>query len=143
MPTTCPRFIVVDGIQYIYDVTRGKTISTSRIYLRAGMKHHAVSNKLLRLEDRQPTGVVGDAMPRPAVITAITGNCESNATWNLKIYKKGTALELVDLPIVADVFGSNTALNKDLDTGDVLIFKAEGSGIPYPRALLELAWRLA
>lgn len=142
MPSTCPRIIIVDGVQYIYDVTRGKIVSAARIYLRAGMKHHSVSNKLLRLEDGQPTGIVGDALPRPSVITSITANCKANATWNLKIYKKNSAVELVNLPIINNIFGYNTSLNEDLDVGDVLIFKAEGSDIPYPRALIELAWRL-
>ena len=142
MPSTCPRIIVVDGITYVYDVTRDKIISTTRAYFRAGMKHPSVSNKLLRLEDRQPTGLVGDALPRPAVITSVTANCGANATWDLKIYKKGTALEIVTLPIVAGMFAVDLTLDEDLTTGDVLLFKVVGTGVPYPRALLELAWRL-
>jgi hypothetical protein len=142
MPNTCPRIIVVDGIQYIYDVTRNKILSAARLYLRAGAKFHTVDTRMLRVEDGMPTGLVGDAMPRPATITGVSAHCASAATWHLKIYKKGTALEIVDLFIDGSAFAADNSLNMDLTTGDVLLFKLEGAGVPYPRALLELAWRL-
>lgn len=142
MPNTSPRIITVDGIQYMYDQTRVKTISIPKVYLRAGTHRRTVTNEYLHLEDGQPAMTVGDALIRDATIMGITANCESNATWTVKVFKKGVALPLVTLGLTGQSYKKDSSLNVDVTMGSVLLFKVEGSNIPFPRILLELAWRV-
>jgi hypothetical protein len=142
VPNTSPRIITVDGVQYMYDQTRGKTISIPKMYLRAGAHRRTVSNEFLRVEDGQPTMTVGDALIRNATIMGITVNCETNTNWVVKIFKKGTALPLVTLNMTWASYKKDSTLNIDAPMGSILLFKVEGLNIPFPRVLLELAWRL-
>lgn len=142
MPNTSPRILTVDGIQYMYDVTRGKTISVPKVYLRAGTHRRTVTNEFLRLEDGQPSMTVGDPTIRNATIMGLTANCESNHNWSVKVFRKGVALPLVTLNLVGASYKNDSTLNVDVPAGSVLLFKVEGNNIPFPRVLLELAWRI-
>lgn len=142
MPNTCPRILTVDGIQYMYDQTRGKVLSIPKVYLRAGTHRRTVTNEFLHLEDGQPAMTVGDALIRNATIMGITANCESNATWTVKVFKKGVTLPLVTLGLTSESYKKDSSLNVDAAIGSILLFKVEGSNIPFPRVLLELAWRI-
>ena len=142
MPSTCPRVHMVNGIQYVYDTEREKFLSVAKLYLRAGIRFPSVSNRMMRLEDGQPTSSVGDLLLRDATITGVTANCESAADWYLRIYQRGVPAEIMSLHINSALEASDLALNVDVSAGDILLFKVDGVGIPYPRALLELAWRL-
>ena len=142
MPNAGVRIISQNGIQYMYDSFRGKTLSIPKLYLRAGSHRRTVTNEYLRLEDGQPAMSVGDNLLRNATIVGVSVNCESSATWTLKVFKKGVTTPLLILPIVSNTKVENQGLNQDVDAGSVLLFKVEGSNIPFPRMLLELAWRL-
>lgn len=142
MPNTTPRIITLNGIQYMYDVTRNKVLSIPKVYLRAGTHRRTVTDEYLRLEDGQPAMSVGDGVIRPATIMAITANCESAHTWTVKIFSKGTPLPLVTFAITAASYKKDEGISVDVPVGSVLLFKVEGNNIPFPRVLLELAWRL-
>lgn len=142
MPNTYPRIITDHGIQYMYDITRGKVISIPKLYLRAGTHRRTVTNEFLRLEDGQPSMTVGDGLERNATIMGITANCETETNWAVKIFRRGSALPLVTLNMTWKSFDKDTDLNVDVPANSVLLFKVEGSNIPFPRVLLELAWRL-
>jgi hypothetical protein len=85
---------------------------------------------------------VGDDLLRNATLVGISANCETTATWSLKIYSKGNPVALVILPIISNTKAENVLLNQDVAAGSVILFKAEGTQIPFPRAMLEIAWRL-
>lgn len=142
MPNTTPRIITVNGIQYMYDASRGKTLSIPKVYLRAGTHRRTVTNEFLRLEGGQPSMTVGDGLTRPATILSINANCETSHSWSVKILKKGVATPLANLSLVTQTYNKDESLNVDVDEGSVLLFKAEGINIPFPRVLLELAWRI-
>lgn len=143
MPNTNLRILTVNGIQYCVDASRGhKLLSIPKIYLRAGVHRRTVTNEYLRLEDGQPAMTVGDDLPRNATIVGITANCESSATWTIKVFEKGNALPLIVLPIISNTKAENQLLNQDVSAGSVILFKVEGTNIPFPRVMLELAWRL-
>jgi len=142
MPVAGPRIFFVEGVQYFYDKIRDKVISVDRVYLRSGVKHEFVTNRSMRLEDGQPAFSVGDALPRPATIISMTANCESNATWDFEVYKRGNPALIASLPLSSEDEKSDKTLNIDLDIDDVLLFKASGTNIPYPRGMVEIAWRL-
>lgn len=143
MPNTTIRILTSNGIQYCVDMTRGqKVLSIPKLYLRAGTKRRTVTNEYLRLEDGQPAMTVGDDLPRPATIVGITANCETAHSWTLKVFMKGSPTALVVLPIISNTKAENQLLNQDVPAGSVILFKAEGNNIPFPRVMLELAWRL-
>jgi hypothetical protein len=85
---------------------------------------------------------VGDAMLRKATIIGLNAQCETPHTWTIKIFVKGNPVPVVILPIVSDTMGQNLLLNEDIASANVLLYKVEGTNIPFPRILLELAWRL-
>lgn len=136
MPNTYPR-----GSMYIWDPERLKMLSINRIYLRAGTARRTVANEYLQLEGGQPSMTVGDALIRDATLISVTANCETTATWTLKVFAKGNPTPLAVLPMISNTTASNPSLNKDVPAGTVIQFFAEGSNIPFPRGLLELAWR--
>lgn len=140
--TTVRRILTVEGVQYYYDEMRDKTLSIPKVYLRAGIYRRTVTDEFLHLEDGQPAMSVGDGLFRDATLTAISANCEIAHTWTVKIFKKGVPSPLVTFPLAGLAFKDNTTLNVDVDRGSVLLFKVEGTNIPFPRILLELAWRI-
>lgn len=142
MPNTTPRVVTVGGVQYMYDVTRGKLLSIPKVYLRAGTHRRTVTNEYLHLEDGQPSMSVGDGLIRNATIMGLTANCETDHNWTVKIFSKGVVLPLVTLVITGASYKKDEAINVDAPTGSILLFKVEGNNIPFPRVLLELAWRL-
>lgn len=137
-----PRIVVSDGISYLFDQSRGKLLSISRLTLRAGSQSRVVSNQYLRVEDRQPTMSVGDVVPRNATLVGITANCETSHTWVLEIRKRGSLDPLVSLNVLTDNMAKSTALNVDINADTVLQFFVNGINVPVPRGLLEIAWRL-
>jgi len=142
VPNTTPRIITLNGVQYMYDVTRGKLLSITKVYLRAGTHRRTVTNEYLHLEDGQPAMSVGDGLIRNATIMGLTANCETSHNWTVKIFSKGNALPLVTLAITGASYKKDDGINVDAPAGSILLFKVEGNNIPFPRVLLELAWRL-
>ena len=119
-----------------------KLLSIPKLYLKAGTHRRTVTNEYLRLDDGQPAMTVGDNLLRDATIVGVSVNCETTHSWTLKVFAKGSATPLVILPIVSSTKAENQLLNQDVPAGSVILFKAEGTNIPFPRAMLELAWRL-
>jgi hypothetical protein len=142
MPNTFPRILTVAGIQYMYEAVRGKMLSIPKVYLKAGTHRRTVTNEYLRLEDGQPSMTVGEGILRNATIMSITAHTESAHTWTIKIFRKGSPTPLVILPIVSAIMGENLSLDADVPASSVLLFKAEGTNIPFPRVTIELAWKL-
>lgn len=136
MPNTDSR-----GSMYIWDPERMKMLTINRMYLRAGTARRTVANEYLQLEGGQPSMTVGDALIRDATLISVTANCETAHSWTMKVFAKGNPVPLAILPIVSATTASNPSLNQDVPAGTVIQFFAEGSNIPFPRALLELAWR--
>lgn len=141
MPNTTARLITVDGIQYYYDMGRDKLLSIPRIYLRAGIHRRTVTNEYLQLEGGQPAMSVGDGLFRDATITAINANCESPRSWSVKIFSKGNASPLLTFSLASQSYEEDTSISVDVPRGSILLFKVEGLNIPFPRVLIELAWR--
>jgi hypothetical protein len=142
MPNTYARIIHKDGIDYLFDIDRLKTLSITKSYLKAGTKRRTVSDEFLHLEDGQPSMSIGDLIPRNATIIGATALCETPHSWSFSVFKLGDPTPVVTLPVLSDTKASNLALNEDIDASTVLLFKAEGTNIPFPRIMLELAWRL-
>lgn len=136
-----PRLFVKDGISYIYDPLRGKILSTSRAYLNAGVKSRTVTNQYLRISGDIPTMGVGVDIPRKGTIVGLTVNCEIPYSWVLEIYKKGTATPIASIALVSQSKKEDTNLDVDVEQGDILQFKVNGTNVPLPTCLLELAWR--
>jgi hypothetical protein len=142
MPNTSIAILTVESIHYIWDELRNKTLSITKLYLRAGTHRRTVTNEYLHLEDGQPAMTVGDGLIRDATIMGITANCETNHNWTVKIFRKGVITPLVTLTMAGENYKKDSTLNVDVPGGSVLLFKVEGINIPFPRVLLELAWEV-
>jgi hypothetical protein len=142
MPNTYLAVLTVDSLHYIWDENRNKTLSITKVYLRAGTHRRTVTNEYMHLEDGQPAMTVGDALIRDATIMGITANCETNHNWAVKIFRKGVTSPLVTLNMVGQNYKKDSTLNVDVSGGSVLLFKVEGINVPFPRVFLELAWRV-
>lgn len=142
MTNVGPRILVQDGVTYVYDNTRGKMLSVDHLILRAGRKWPNVTNQALRVEDGQPMITVGDTIKLPATIVGLNANCESNATWTLQVLERSSPTVLASLTLVGESKKYDNTINVDVSAGAVLILKVNGVNVPYPRAMVELAWRL-
>lgn len=142
MAEACARIVMNAGMPYIYDQTRGKLLSMTRIYLRSGVHSRNVSNQSMRLEDGQPAFSVGDGLLRDATITGISLNCETTSSWIFEIYKQGTLSPIATLNMLSNTERHSTILNINVNAGDVLLFKLNGTSISFPRGLVEMAWRI-
>lgn len=136
------RVKIVNGITYLYDCTRSKYLSTSRAYLRSGIRHRKVTNQYMRVEDSQPTMTVGDDLPHNGTIVGLTANCEVPSTWVFEVYKKGTPTSIASLSLSSQASKEDETVDVDVSKGDVLLFKLNGVQIPFPRGMVEIAWRL-
>ena len=142
MPNTTLAIRTVESIHYVWDEARGKTLSIPKVYLRAGTHRRTVTNEYLRLEGGQPSMTVGDGLIRDATIIGITANCETAHNWTVKIFRKGVTSPLVTLNMVGQDYKKDSSLNVDVPGGSVLLFKVEGTNVPFPRVLIEIAWRV-
>ena len=136
-----PRIFIKDGITYIYDESRGKILSIPRAYLSAGVKSRTVTNQFLKIAGDIPTMGVGNDILRNGTIVGLTANCEVSSTWILEIYKKGTSTPIATLSLSGQTKKEDTTIDVDVNKGDILQFKVNGTNIKLPTALLELAWR--
>lgn len=140
MANAGPRLIVVDGISYMWDRTRGKFLSQTRNYIRAGVNLNKAKNQSMRAEDGQAMLKVGDAMPRNGTIVGITLNTRSLATWTLEVRKRDSETPLALFPVVNKNQDSKN-FNVDFNSGDVLQLYINGVDVPFPRGMIEIAWR--
>ena len=137
-----PRIIVSDGIPYLYDRTRQKFLSTSRAYFRYGAKGRNVQDQFLKVEDGQPSMTVGDMVPRNGTIVGLTANTETQATWEVELYKLGDSSAIGSFSIAGLSKASETNLDIEINSDDIILVRAKGSNILMPRVIIEIAWRL-
>lgn len=141
MPNAALRVYVDNGISYVWDRGRNKILS-SREYAKFSIKHKAVKNQWMRMEDGLPSMAVGEPMIRKGTITGLIAHCASPHTWTLQVFKKGSTTALVSEIIVNSTKLFRPYLDIDFDEGDVLQCFAAGVNIPFPRGMVEIAWRL-
>jgi hypothetical protein len=133
--------VVKDGVSYVFDEARGKLLSIARVCLWSAVKSREVTNQFMRLEDGLPAMAVGDVVTRNGTITGLSLNTEASYSWTFEVYKQPSTL-LASLSAFSQSKSFDNTLNVDVNAGDVLLFKANGTNIPLPRGMVELAWRL-
>lgn len=131
------------GRAWVYDNSRGKWLSTDRLFAFAGRKGRA-KKIYLRLIDGQASNLTGYRLSRKATITAVAAQTRTTETWTLRIRKNGNANNLASLAIASATGAHDNTLNVDLDEGDRIQFYAETTtllGIRDPFIWVEVAWR--
>lgn len=142
MASVGKRVIVNNGIQYVYDSTRQKFLSATRVIVEAGVRFHQVTNTVLRTSDGSPMSVAPYYLLRNATIVGLSGQSEVGHTWILSVLKNDNPSAISFVSLVNQSFVQNLGLNIDVDLGDRLVLKAVGTNIPFPKGILEIAWRL-
>lgn len=129
------------GVPYALDPSRSKQLSLNRPTLSSAYYGRAISNRYLRMDGVTTMSQQGFLCPRDATITGLWAKSRSSAPWSIEIRKNGLPITLVSTSIVGS-FGSDMALDVDVDAGDWLQFFASGTNIEHPLAAMEFAWRL-
>lgn len=94
------------------------------------------------MEDGQPSMSVGDMLPRQGSIVSITANTETLVVWEAEVYINKSATPIMTFLVNGLNKLSDTNINIDVASGDIIQVRAKGSNIPMPRVLIEIAWRL-
>ena len=131
------------GRAWVYDISRGKWLSTDRLNAIAGRKGRS-RKAYLRLIDGQASNLTGYRLPRNATITSISAQTRVNETWTLRIRKNGSSTDLVSLTMNNEDGKHDNSINIDLDEGDQVQFYADTTallGIKDPFVWVEIAWR--
>ena len=131
----------VDGMPYLWDLSRSKWISLSRVTLQTAYYGLNQANRYLRVGTVTSCGAQGFLCPRPAVLTAIWAKSRSILTWTVEARKNGIPITLASANII-NSFGSDLTLNVDVDAGDWLQVYLSGNSVDHPIAAVEFAWRL-
>ena len=130
----------VDGVPYVEDPSRGKSLSLARPHISGGFYGPNASNIYLKVDGNPTMGEVGYPIIRDATITAMWGKSRSLNNWTIEARVNGIPITVASIPVNAG-YGANTQLNVDLSAGDILQFYLNGSGVKYPMCGVEIAWR--
>lgn len=132
-----------NGILFVYDLSRGKWLSSFRATLGAGEKGR-VKNKYLTVFDGQTSNLSGYRLARDATLTAIAIQTRESETWTLHVRKNDLPTNLASLTMTGVDGNHSSVINVNLDEGDRLHFYAETTsffGIKDPLIWVEIAWR--
>lgn len=133
--------IVEGGVLWVYDETRGKWLSSSRITAISGRKGR-IKNGYLRLIDGQTSNLTGYRMTRSGVLTSLAVQTRTDETWTLRVRNNG--IDIASLAITAADGAHNRTLNVNVEEGDLIEFYADTTafmGIRDPFVWAEIAWR--
>ena len=130
-----------DGIPYLLDPDRGKLLSLPRPIITGAYYGKNQASRYLRISGVATAGEQGFYIPRDATITAMWAKSRSVGNWILEVRRNGIAINLAAITINIGA-GSDTVLDLDVDAGDCLQLRLNGSGVDHPIASVEIAWRL-
>lgn len=130
---------IVGGILYIYDGTRSKWLSMDRVMLQGGRRGSA-TNIYMRIPDNIATSQTGLRMLRDGTITGLVAQTESSATWTFEVRRNGSVI--ASLTITAASGDQATDTNVDFSQGDELQLYCNGTSVPSPVGMVEVAWRI-
>jgi len=130
----------VNGILYVYDSSRSKTLSLQRMTLAAGRDNPNATNIYLRAVDNIPTNETGYRMMRDGTITGLSAQTASAESWVFEIRINGSVV--ASLTVTSAIGNQDTSINVDFNAGDELQFYCNGSLIDKPLGVIEYAWRV-
>ena len=132
--------VIIDGVLYTYDGTRGTYLSVDRKMVLASRQGNATHLYLRVGGEGVPTSETGVRMLRDGTIVGIFAQTSSAKTWTFEVRRNGSVI--ASLSIVAATGSQVTNTNVDFSQGDVLQFFANGTAIPFPVGGCEVAWRV-
>ena len=130
-----------DGMPYIPDPSRNKTISVPRAYFNAAYFGQNQEDRYLKVDGVATAGDQGILIPRDAVITGLFAKSRSTGNWQIQIKRNNNPIALASVNVNGS-FGSDMQLDVNLNAGDWLQFYMVGSGVDHPIAGVEIAWRI-
>lgn len=129
-----------DGVPYILDVSRGKTLSTTRAIFTGGYYGLNQDSRYLRVDGVTTAVDQGLLITRDATITAMWAKSRSIGSWTHEVRRNGVPITLASVPVISSI-GNDTTMSVDLDAGDILQFYMSGVGVDHPIVGVEIAWR--
>lgn len=131
---------IIDGFPTYTDTSRGsKTLSVNRSVFTAG-KAKKAKDMFLEVNSSIASSKSGYRMLHNGTITGISISTSTVTTCSLEIYKEGSGIPLVTLPIAAAYGSHSYTVNYDFLESDVLQFYIDGTCYD-PVAWVEVAWR--
>jgi hypothetical protein len=131
-----------DGLLFIYDGTRSKWLSTSRMFLVFGRSGRTTSQYLNFYSGNIPSNNSGLRLARDAVIVSMAGQFNQSGTGIFHVGKNDIFSSIGNLSINSALGGHNTSLNINLNAGDYLQSYIQTSiDVWYPMLIIEIAWR--
>lgn len=142
MAVAGPRIIINNGILYTFDSSRGKMLSNTRQYIRAGINWNQVTDQFLATDGGLNTMMVGEPVLKDATIVSVWAAGGAASTWSLEVYKAGTPSPITSVSLTNEAEKLNSSINVDISAGDTIQLRAAGTNIPFPKCYIELAWRI-
>ena len=136
------QLAVKDGMLFVYDGTRSKWLSTTRMFLTFGRGGRTANQYLNFYAGRIPSNNSGLRLSRDAVIVSLSGQFNTSGTGIFYIGKNDTPSSIGNLSVSSSLGNHNTTLNIDLSAGDFLQSYIQSSTkVWYPVLIVEIAWR--
>ena len=133
---------IIGGIQYIYDNTRTKWLSSERKFLTSGRNSNNVTNSYLEVSESVTSSDAGFRILRNGTITGIWAQTRDVETWTFEIRKNGAVTVISSLSVIGSRGATDATINVDISQDDEIQFYVNGTGIAKPVVGIEIAWRV-
>lgn len=134
--------VLIDGILYVNDSTRGLYLSVERHSLIFGDVRNA-KNRFLNVEAGNIVSYnSGSRFIRNACLVGISAQLSQSGTCDILIYKNKILTTIASLSISASTGNEDGTLNVNIDQGDYLqAYVSNTQNVKNPVVTLQYAWR--
>lgn len=130
-----------DGVPYIEDPSRSKTLSMSRPFVSFSRYGANLSMSYMKVGETVGAGDQGVLMPRKGTITSLVVKSRSNDNYFIEVRRNNSPSPICTVQVMGGV-GISDQLDVDFEQFDNIQLFIQGSYVDHPIANLEWAWRL-
>lgn len=145
LPTTglsSGQLAVKNGIVFIYDGTRSKWLSITRMFLVFGKSGNTKNQYLYFYAGSLPSNNSGLRLSRSATIVSLSGQFDGVDTGTFEIRKNDGVFGITSLTVTSAIGNHDNTINIDLNEGDYLqSYFSSNEKIQDPMIIVEIAWR--
>lgn len=136
------QLAVKDGILFVYDGTRSKWLSVTRMFLVFGKSGNTKNQYLYFYAGSLPSNNSGLRLSRNATIVSLSGQFDSVDTGTFEIRKNDNISSITSLTVTSSIGNHDNTPNINLNEGDYIqSYFSSSSKVPDPMIIIEMAWR--
>jgi len=136
------QLAVKDGTLFVYDGTRSKWISTTRMFIVFGRRGRTRNQYLNIFNGIVPSNLSGVPICKNAVIVSLSGMFDASNTGTFEIRKDDGTTPIVSLSLNSESKKQDITTNIDINTGDGLQgYFSSNNRCNSPIIVVEIAWR--